>query len=610
MRRLCTFTLLVLAAACGREPTSVEVVPLVVREISDADHNAGNQHFFWLPPIVSNPIAFNGPFDGSVSPTVRICEWTGSGCAEPAVAVFTTTTGPGSEVIRVVLEDEHYLVNWHTDQADPALDPTKTYRIIVDVEGQTLGHADVDVVDNGSGLKHVDSGEYIALLDGRTLPVKFRVEEGAVAPIAWAKLYSGPAQDEGATSVRQTPDGGFVAVGWTRSFGAGDSDFWILKLTPSGVVDWERSFGGGQMDAPVDVELTVDGGYVLTSYSTSLGAAGHEPLVLKLDAVGNVDWQHAYRTSGRDFGDDIEPTSDGGFILGGGTDPPPIDGPTQGRIIKLDAFGAIEWQHTYAHLANFRAIEPTADGGYVAAGGWDVAATGQADWWLAKLASDGSPVWQRTLGGPADETAFDVVPTSDGGYIAVGNTRSAGAGMTDAWVVRLDPTGATLWDRTLGGSDEDEAFDVQQTADGGFVFAGRTRSFGNTGGDVWVVKLQSDGSVAWQRSYDSGSPVDANWYAGTSVRETSEGGFIVAGGPSQFAQGAPNHFLILKLKADGTISSTCPASIGASTPAAPQSSGASVQVASGGATASTASTVSASFPTTTTSGTVTTICES
>jgi len=135
----------------------------------------GNAHFFFLPPLVPQP-GYLGSFDAALSPVVEICAWTGTGCATPPVARFTTTTGPGSETVR--LEDEHYLVNWHTDAF--VLDPEQPYRIVVSVAGTPLGHADVALAESGRDLKNVDTGEYLALLDGRTLPIKFRIEEGAV----------------------------------------------------------------------------------------------------------------------------------------------------------------------------------------------------------------------------------------------------------------------------------------------------------------------------------------------------------------------------------------------------------------------------------------------
>jgi alpha-tubulin suppressor-like RCC1 family protein len=145
-------------------------------EIQDGAHTAGNGHFFFLSPMVPQP-RFSGTFDGSLSPVVEICQWTGSACAL-LVARFTTTTGPGSETVRLDAADELYVANWRTDRFH--LDPAKTYRIRVLVTGAELGHADVDVVVKSTELKTVNAAAYVPLLNGTTLAVKFRIEQGAV----------------------------------------------------------------------------------------------------------------------------------------------------------------------------------------------------------------------------------------------------------------------------------------------------------------------------------------------------------------------------------------------------------------------------------------------
>jgi hypothetical protein len=149
-------------------------------DISDAAHNSGNEHFFFLPPMVAQPPAFNGAFDATVAPVVQICDWNGTSCVTPILAEFTMTTGPGSETVRLAEAEEHYIVNWHTDEF--GLDTSKTYRIQVIVSDQTMGYGDVDLVEGGKQLKDVNTDLYIPLKDGRTLPIKFRIEEGALAP--------------------------------------------------------------------------------------------------------------------------------------------------------------------------------------------------------------------------------------------------------------------------------------------------------------------------------------------------------------------------------------------------------------------------------------------
>ena len=188
---------LMLAFACDNQPTPFE--PGGARRpalhIADAtrDYKPG---FFWLPPIVRQP-AYTGSFDAALAPTVEICELAGDVCGV-LLATYTTTSGPNGELVRLEVDDEHYQVNWHTNDFD--LSATLLYRISVraGIDNTLLGYADVQPVSNGSGLKKVDTDEYIGLVDGRTLPIKFRIETGIVARVrvepATATVEPGDAQ--------------------------------------------------------------------------------------------------------------------------------------------------------------------------------------------------------------------------------------------------------------------------------------------------------------------------------------------------------------------------------------------------------------------------------
>ena len=170
-----------LAIACDNQlPTAPGAAAHPTFDIADAstDYKRG---FYWLPPMVQQP-AYAGTFDAVLSPTVEICELAGDACG-PVLATYTTTTGPGGEIVRLAADEQQYHVNWHTDGFE--LSTAKLYRITVRA-GQPetlLGYADMQPVSNGSGLKKVDTDEYIGLVDGRTLPIKFRIETGIPASV-------------------------------------------------------------------------------------------------------------------------------------------------------------------------------------------------------------------------------------------------------------------------------------------------------------------------------------------------------------------------------------------------------------------------------------------
>src|SRR2546430_8061890 len=208
----------IFAAAC-QDRQSPTAAPSFL--IQDAAHNGGNPHFFWLPPMTRQP-TFTGTFDGTLSPVVEIRESAGpSPCvANRLVAMFTTTTGPTSETVRVDLVNQLYIVNWHTAAFN--LNTACTYRIRFLVAGLQLGLADVDVVDNGAQLKRVDTNEFVALLDDGTLSIKARVEFGAgTFALTGDATACRPGRDCGGAGV--TPAQGQDATGLTvgQTAGAG-----------------------------------------------------------------------------------------------------------------------------------------------------------------------------------------------------------------------------------------------------------------------------------------------------------------------------------------------------------------------------------------------------
>jgi hypothetical protein len=147
--------------------------------------------------------------------------------------------------------------------------------------------------------------------------------------------------------------------------------------------------------------------------------------------------------------------------------------------------------------------------------------------WLLGAASAGAQVasWSRTYGGTSWDEALVIAPTSDGGYVVAGMTRSFGAGSYDVWVLKLDGSGNVQWQKTYGGTNDDWAHAIVPTSDGGYVVAGKTNSFGAGSNDFWVLKLDGSGNVVWQKTYGG---TYGDW--AHAIAPTSDGGYVVAGG--------------------------------------------------------------------------------
>jgi uncharacterized delta-60 repeat protein len=367
------------------------------------------------------------------------------------------------------------------------------------------------------------------------------------AGIQWAKTYGGSSANH-LSSLDLTSDGGYIVAGNTMSFGAGGYDVWVLKLNSTGSVVWQKTFGGAGTDGASSVQQTSDGGYVVAAYESSFGAGGYDAWILKLDSNGSVVWQKTYGGTGDDFPQSILQTLDGGYIVAGYTD---SYGAGSGDfcVFRLNSTGSVEWQKTYggSNFDGAYSICEANDGTYAVTGETDSFGAGNADFWVLKLKSDGSILWQMAYGGVKADLPKSIQHTLDGGYIVAGITNSFGAGNSDVWVLKLNSEGSVVWQKTYGGTGDDAAYSVQQTSDGGYIVAGTTNSFGAGNSDVWVLKLNSTGGVTWQKTY--GGTGDDFAYA---VKQTSDSGYVVAGWTVSFGAESSDGW-VFKLNSSGSV---------------------------------------------------------
>ena len=351
--------------------------------------------------------------------------------------------------------------------------------------------------------------------------------------IEWQKAYGG-AEDDGAFSILEASGGGFVVVGYTSSTGAGKKDVWVLKLDEDGNVEWQKTYGGGEDDEAFSVVEATGGGFVVAGQTSSSGAGKKDVWVIKLDADGIVEWQKTYGGSGDDVAYFIQQALDEKLIVAGSTDSFGA-GKKDAWILNLGKEGNIVWQKTYGALGDeeVNSIQQTSDSGYIAAGWTNSYAGIQTEAWVLKLDMDGNIQWQRTYGGSGDDKIYSIQETLDGRYIVAGTMDSYGSGKKDAWVMKLDANTSILWQKTFGGGSDDEAFSIRQTLDYGYAIAGWTQSFGAGESDAWTLKLDSNGSI-------SGCQVIGTPFA--SVRQTTVSGVSSAvspGGTSLLSQASP-----------------------------------------------------------------------
>ena len=363
----------------------------------------------------------------------------------------------------------------------------------------------------------------------------------------WEKTY-GEWGDDVANSIQQTRDGGYIVAGWTSSKGAGGEDFRVLKLDEYGEIIWEKTYGGYKADFAYSIQQTKDGSYIVAGSTESKGAGKEDFWVLKLDEYGEIIWEKTYGGSKNDWANSIQQTRDGGYIVAGVTYSKGA-GRLDFWVLKLNEKGEIIWEKTYGGSENdcANSIQQTREGGYIVAGYTESKGTGERDSWVLKLDEYGEIIWEKTYGGEYNDEANSIQQTRDGGYIVAGSTESKGVGKEDFWVLKLDKNGEIIWDKTYGGDSFDESYSIQQTRDGGYIVAGWTSSKGAGGWDSCVLKLDEEGEIIWEKTY--GGEYNDELH---SIQQTRDGGYIVAGWTSSKGAGGRD-FWVLKLNEKGEI---------------------------------------------------------
>jgi len=311
---------------------------------------------------------------------------------------------------------------------------------------------------------------------------------------------------------------------------------------------WQKVFAGTWLGEARSVRETKDKGYICTGYTVSERRTDFDIKVVKLDASGNLVWEKTFGGEFHERSYSVQQTSDGGYVVAGYT----MSFGAGGRdvyVLKLDANGNTLWERTFGGSGDdvAHSIQQTSDGGYIVGGYTESFGTSGKNIYVLKLDADGKRVWERTFKGTGDDMAHSVQQTSDGGYILAGRTRSLDTGHKEACVIKLDAKGDLVWQSTFSGTGDSIAFCVQETTDGGYIVAGVADSVG-VGSSISVLKLNASGQLQWQKTY--GGNTDNEAY---SVQQTRDGGYIVAGYSGSLGFGAEVSAYVLKLNADGQV---------------------------------------------------------
>lgn len=341
--------------------------------------------------------------------------------------------------------------------------------------------------------------------------------------IIWQHTIGGNRYDY-LKSMDLTLDGGVILGGTSNSPISGDktegvigggiatTDYWIVRINKDGNILWEETIGGTLYDDLTSIISTSDGGFLAGGSSNSEisgdktegtvgNNASNDYWIVKIDSIGNVIWENTIGGDARDELDELLETPDGGFILAGNSNSWISGDKTAGLkggydywIIKTNSLGVIEWQQTYGGSNNetFTSITPTNEGGYML-GGYSSSpisvdksenSKGFNDYWIVKIDSVGNIIWEKTIGGANEDWLYDLIQTYDGGYLLAGHSisgvsgdkTSAGPNGWNYWIVKIDTNGNIMWQNTIGGSKRDDIRSVRQFPDGGYILVGQSDS--------------------------------------------------------------------------------------------------------------------------------------
>ncbi len=323
----------------------------------------------------------------------------------------------------------------------------------------------------------------------------------------WLHTYGGSG-DESAWNLAPVHDGGWILVGFTTTYGSGGQDLYLVRLNSEGDTLWTRAVGGTDDDVGTAVLETPDHGFLAVGFTYSFGAGNDDVYLVKTDSVGQVLWTRTHGGAIADEAYDLQSLGNGRYLVAGRTYSFGA-GNFDCYLLCIDSLGDTLWTRTYggAITDGAESLVPTADGGFVLVGYTYSYGAGNYDAFAVKVDSAGNFLWQHTYGGPDDDVGTDAAPTADGGLLMVGYSYTYANGPEDAYLVRIRSDGTQAWSSHLGGAGRDEGHAVARIPGGHYLMAGYTYSYGAGDADAWIVELDTLGTLLGYETF-GGSGTD------------------------------------------------------------------------------------------------------
>jgi len=353
------------------------------------------------------------------------------------------------------------------------------------------------------------------------------------ANVLWERTYGGAGDDRAFYAA--TVADGFVVVGSSTSFQQDETVAWVLKFDHDGNALWNQTFfeGAGSEFRHV---LDLDNGFLLVG-NVFLPSGDTNGYVVRVDDAGNLSWNRTLGGENVDKMFSAVETQDG-FVLVGLTHS--FGNGSEVWVVKVDSDGSEVWNKTYGGTMEDagRAVAPTEGNHYVVAGYTNSMGNGDYDFLLLKIDASGNMAWNKTYGGTQSDKAYAIAETA-GGCVAVGDTRSKGEGESDAWIIKVDVNGNLVWDKAVGGEGFDMPHCVTVASHQGCLVGGFTFSFGKGERDFWLFKVDDVGNVPW--SCTVGRTEFEEAYA---VLEVAENEFVMAGWTNSLGKGHYDFYVV------------------------------------------------------------------
>jgi hypothetical protein len=366
----------------------------------------------------------------------------------------------------------------------------------------------------------------------------FSLLTAQVPDTLWTRTFGGADWDLGRALTRMDSSH-YIIAGYSHSFGNGYEVF-LICIDQNGDSLWTKTFGGPNDDEAFDIKQTLSENYIIAGWSSSYGSGLRDAYLIHVSGTGDTIWTRTYGGAARDIAFGVYPTADGGFVFSGETRSSG-NGQSDLYLAKANNQGDSLWAKTYGGSQQdfgYSVLE-TADSGLIAVGFTESFGSGMGDAYIVRTDASGDSIWAKTFGGSLDERAYKIQHASDGGFIITGYSASTGAGGNDVYVVKMDENGDSIWTRTYGGTQDDYGYDIKVCANGGYVITGKTRSFGSGNEDLYLLRITQDGDTIWTQTF-GGSSDDA----GSSIAVMPDSGLLIAGETYSYGAGGYDVWLL------------------------------------------------------------------